>query len=139
MVQITVFDGVHSSNTPSIVIAIMLINDNNVRIEIRNSTVLFLEGTPELRVGQDAMVAIIDSDGEISSLEISLSNQLDQAETIQVSNDTSASVYSNRTYIFVNGTMSVNMYQVSCLYHLSLAGLVLYPVQFNFLFHCRLY
>lgn len=115
MIEITVFDGVHSSNTPTIVIAIMLINDNNVRIEVRNSTLLFefLEGAPELRVAQDAMVALIDSDNEIRSLEISLSNQLDQSETIRISNDTSASVYTNGTYLFVNGTMSVSMYQVS--------------------------
>jgi len=115
MIQITVFDGVHSSNTPTIVIAIMLINDNNVRIEVRNSTLLFelLEGTSELRVAQAAMVALIDSDDEISSLEISLSDQLDQSETIRISNDTSASVYTNGTYLYINGTMSVSMYQVS--------------------------
>ena len=128
MIEITVFDGVYSSNTHTIVIAIMLINDNNVRIEVRNSTLLFefLEGAPELRVAQDAMVALIDSDNEISSLEISLSNQLDQSETIRISNDTSASVYTNGTYLFVNGTMSVSMYQVSKISY-QFCSLSLYP------------
>ena len=113
MVQITVFDGVHSSNRPTIAIAIMLLNDNDVRIMIGNSSLLFIDGMPELRVGQDAMVALMDRDGEISSLEISVSDQLDESERIRISNDSFANVYTNGSYIFVNGTMSVSMYQVS--------------------------
>ena len=109
VVNITVYDGDHYAYTMLIIIVVS-INDNRVMLEAGNSLVVLSEGTTELRIGQEAMLVLTDQDGEIASLQITLSNRVDQSEEIRIAN--SNSIISNRTTIFINRTMSVSAYQV---------------------------
>ena len=109
VVQITVYDGDHFAYTMLIIIVVS-INDNVVMLEAGNSLVVLSEGTTELRIGLEAMLVLTDQDGEIASLQITLSDRVDQSEEIRIAN--SNSIISNGTSIFINRTMSVTAYQV---------------------------
>ena len=111
IIELRVYDGDHSSHT-MLIIVVISINDNRVMLEAGDLMVAFPEGTTELRVGQEAMLVLMDSDGEISSLQITLSNRLDESEEIRIANSNSASISANATSIFINGIMSVDIYQV---------------------------
>lgn len=93
-----------------IIIVVVGVNDNRVMLETRNLLLVLTEGMTEVRVGQEAIVVVVDADGEISSLQVTLSNRLDQLEEIRIAN--SNSIGGNGTYIFINDTMSIGAYQV---------------------------
>ena len=109
VVKITVYDGDHFAYTMLIIIVVS-INDNTVMLEVGNSLVVLSEGTIELGIGQEAMLVLTDRDGEIASLQVTLSNRVDDSEEIRIAN--SSSITSNGTSIFINRTMSVDTYQV---------------------------
>lgn len=113
-IEISVYDGDHSART-MLFIVVVSINDNRVMLEAGNPIVALPEGATELRVGQEAVLVLMDPDGEISSLQVTLLNRLDQSEEISIAN--SDSISSNGTFISVNTIMSVATYQVSC-YHI---------------------
>ena len=108
-ITITISDGNHYAST-TIIIVILSINDNTPMLQAGNSLVTLTEGTTEFRVGQEAMLVLIDRDGEINSLQITLSNRVEQSEEIRIAN--SSTISSNGTFIFINRTMSVDAYQV---------------------------
>ena len=109
VIEIYVYDGDHSAHTMLIIIVVS-INDNTVILEAGNSLVVLSEGTTELRISQEAMLVLTDRDGEIASLQVTLSNSVDQSEEIRITN--SNSITSNGTSIYINRTMSVSAYQV---------------------------
>lgn len=115
IIEITVYDGNHFAQT-MIIVVIISINDNRVMLEAGNLMVVLSEGATVLRVGQEAMLVLMDLDGEISSLQATLSNVLDQREEIRIAN--SSFISNNGTFIFINRTMSVGTYQVRnyCIY-----------------------
>lgn len=110
-IELWAYDGYYWAHI-KLIIVVVSINDNRVMLEAGSLTVVLREGTTELRVSQEAVVVLMDRDGEISSLQVTLSNTLDQSEEIRISNSSSVSSSANGTSIFINRTMSVGAYQV---------------------------
>ena len=111
IIELRVYDGIYYAHA-TIFVVVISINDNRVYLAAGSSIVVLREGTTEVRVGLEAMLVLMDRDGEISSLRITLSNTLDQSEEIRIANSSSISSSTNKTSIYVNGTMPVSTYQV---------------------------
>ena len=110
-IEVWVNDGVHYTHA-TLFVVVVSINDNNVILEAGSSVVVLREGTTEVMVGLEAMLVLMDRDGEISSLWVTLSNRLDQLEEIRIANSSSINSSANETSIYINGIMPVSTYQV---------------------------
>jgi len=119
IIEIRVYDGVYYAQI-LLIIVVLRTNDNRVMLEAANVVVNLMispEEIIELRVGQEAMLVLMDLDDEISSLQVTLSDRLDQSEEIRITNLNAVnSSYANETLIFINETMSVSTYQVRNFY-----------------------
>ena len=111
IIELQVYDGVYYANA-TIFVVVLNINDNRPYLAAGSSTVVLREGTTEVRVGLEAMLVLMDRDGEISSLRVTLSNRLDQSEEIRIANSSSINSSTNETSVYINGIMPVSRYQV---------------------------
>ena len=111
IITLRVSDGIYYANA-TILIVVISTNDNRVYLAAGSSIVVLREGTTDVRVGLEAMLVLMDLDGEISSLRVTLSNTLDQSEEIRIANSSSINSSANKTSIYINGTMPVSTYQV---------------------------
>ena len=111
IIELWVYDGVYYANA-TIFVIVLSINDNRPYLAAESLIVVLREGTTEVRVGLEAMLVLMDHDGEISSLRVTLSNRLDQSEEIRITNSSSVNSSANETSIYINRIMPVSTYQV---------------------------